>query len=135
MVRIGAVSGYSDFILWHHLARELALTFANVDDHPLAVDVGDLEIERLLTAEARAVVQSQQRPMLDVHLCIEQGTDFLATQDRGQLAPYLGLDDFLIEPRRNVAAHAGSAAWRSPLLKLKPGEGWKSLAEGIGDLA
>lgn len=43
----------------HHLARELAL--ANVDDHPLAVDVGDLTIERLLTAETCTVVQGQQR--------------------------------------------------------------------------
>ena len=77
----------------HHLARELALALADVDDHPLAVDVGDLQIERFLTAKPGAVVQGQQRPMLDVHLGIEQGTDFLPAPDCGQLAPHLGLDD------------------------------------------
>ena len=36
--------------------------------------------------------------MLDVHLGIEQGTDFLTAPDCGKLAPHLGLDDFLIKP-------------------------------------
>jgi hypothetical protein len=36
--------------------------------------------------------------MLDVHLCIKQGTDFLTAPDGRQLAPHLGLDDLLIEP-------------------------------------
>ena len=80
----------------HHLARELALAFADMDHHPLAVDVGDLQIQRFLTAQAGAVVKGQQHPMLDVHLGIEQSTDFVAAPDGGKLAPHLGLDDFLI---------------------------------------
>jgi len=77
---------------------ETCLALANVDDHPLAVDVGYPKIEHLLTAEARTIVQSQQRPMLDVHLCIEQGTYFLPVPDCWQLAPHPRLDDLLFEP-------------------------------------
>ena len=40
----------------HDLARELALALANVDDHPLAVDVGDLQVQCFLTAKPGAVV-------------------------------------------------------------------------------
>ena len=80
------------------MAWKLALAFADMDDHPLAVDVGDLQIQRFLAAQARAVVEGQQRPMLDVHLSIEQGTDFFTAPDCGKLAAYLGLDDFLIKP-------------------------------------
>ncbi len=36
--------------------------------------------------------------MLGVHLRIEQSAYFLAAPDRGQLTPYLGLDDLLIKP-------------------------------------
>jgi hypothetical protein len=82
----------------HDLARELALALADVDDHPLAVDVGDLQIQRFLTAQACAVVYGQQCAMLDVHLFIEQCTNFLPASDGGQLALHLGLDDFLIKP-------------------------------------
>src|ERR1700733_14070325 len=88
-------SSFADSITWR---GNFTLAFANVNDHPLAVDVGHLQIQRFLTAQAGAVVQGKQRPVLDVHLCIEQGTDFLPAPDGGQLAPHLGLDDFLIEP-------------------------------------
>ena len=40
----------------------------------------------------------QQRPMLGVHLRIEQSADFVSAPDGGQLAPHLGLDDLLIKP-------------------------------------
>jgi hypothetical protein len=77
----------------HDLARKLPLAFADMNDHPLAVDVGHLQIQRLLTAETRAVVQGEQRTMLGVHLRVEQSADFLAATDHGKLAPHLGLDD------------------------------------------
>src|SRR5713101_7386718 len=35
----------------HHLARELALALADMDDHPLAVNVDNLQIESFLTAK------------------------------------------------------------------------------------
>ena len=94
----------------HRLARELALALADMDDHPLAVDVGDLKIERLLTTQACAVVQGQQRSMLDVHLCIEHGTDFLTAPDCGELAPHLRLDDLLIEPSLLQCPRRGTLA-------------------------
>src|SRR5271156_1587471 len=40
----------------HDLARELALALADMNDHPLAVDVGDLQVESFLTAKSGAVV-------------------------------------------------------------------------------
>src|ERR1700684_753349 len=40
----------------HYLARELAIALADVDDHPLAVDVGDLQIESFLTTKSGTVV-------------------------------------------------------------------------------
>jgi hypothetical protein len=82
----------------HDLARELALALTDVDDHPLAVNIGDLQIQRFLTAKPCAVVQGQQCTVLDVHRRLKQGADFLTAPDGGQLAAHLGLDDLLIEP-------------------------------------
>jgi hypothetical protein len=45
----------------HDLAGKLALALADADDHPLAVDIGDLQVQRFLTAKPGAVVQGQQR--------------------------------------------------------------------------
>src|ERR1700749_3671740 len=87
-------SSLGDSITW----RKLALAFADVDYHPLAVDIGHLQIQRFLTAETRAVVQGQQRTMLGVHVRIEQRADLFPAPDCGQLAPHLGLDDLLIKP-------------------------------------
>ena len=70
----------------------------DVDDHPLAVNIGDLQIQRFLTAKPCIVVQGQQRTVLGVHRSIKQGADFLTAPDRRQLAAHLGLDDLLIEP-------------------------------------
>src|SRR4051794_9125418 len=82
----------------HDLTGKLALAFADVDDHPLAVDIGHLQIQRFLATKACAVVQGEQRAMLGVHLRVEQSADFFPAPDRGQFAPYLGLDDLLIKP-------------------------------------
>src|SRR3974390_3773536 len=35
----------------HHLARKLTLAFTDVDDHPLAVDIGHLAIQRFLATQ------------------------------------------------------------------------------------
>jgi hypothetical protein len=37
----------------------LALTFADVDDHALAVDVSDFQVQGFLTAQAGAVKRGQ----------------------------------------------------------------------------
>jgi hypothetical protein len=37
----------------------------SVDDHPLAVDVGDLQVESFLTAKASAVVYGQRCAVLE----------------------------------------------------------------------
>src|ERR1700758_156527 len=82
----------------HHLARKLALAFADVNDHPLAVDVRHLQVECFLATKTCAVVQGKQRAMLGVHLRVQKSAHLFATPDRGELTPYLGLDDLLIKP-------------------------------------
>jgi hypothetical protein len=63
------------------LARKLALALADVDDHALAVDIGDLQVQCFLTAKPGALVKGQQYTELGVHRRIEQGADFLAASD------------------------------------------------------
>jgi hypothetical protein len=93
-----------------------------MDDHPLAVDIGHLQIQRFLTAQAGAVVERQQRPMLDVHLGIEQGADFFTAPDRGQLAPHLGLDDLLIKPLLLQCSRIEELQRRARSLDRSPGQ-------------
>jgi hypothetical protein len=52
-----------------------------VNDHPLAVDVGDLQVESLLTAKASAVVHGQQCAVLGVRCSIQQDADFFPAPD------------------------------------------------------
>ena len=101
---------------------KLALALADVDDHPLAVDIGDLQVQRFLTAKPGAVVQGQQRTMLGVRRRIEQSADFFAAPDRGQLAPHLGLDDLLIEPGLLQRPRVEELQRRPSTLNRSPGK-------------
>jgi len=60
--------------------------------------------------------------VLDVHLGIEQGADFLPAADCGQLAPNLGLDDFLIEPGLLQRPRVEELQRRTRSLNGSPGE-------------
>jgi hypothetical protein len=70
-----------------------------VDDHPLAINIGDLKVQRFLEAKPCPVVQSQQCTVLGVHRRIEQGSNFLAAPYRMQLAAHLVLTVPLTVPR------------------------------------
>jgi hypothetical protein len=83
-------------LLLQHLS--LTLACAVVDDHSLAVDVGDFQIQGFLAAQPGAVESSQQSTMLQVHRAIEQDADFLPAPDPGQLAVYLWLGHLVVEP-------------------------------------
>ena len=67
----------------HHLTRMPAFAFANVDDHPLAVDVGDFQIQGFLNAQASPVEQAQQGAVLEVLGDVEQCGDFFTAPDHG----------------------------------------------------
>ena len=82
----------------HDLAREVSLAGADVDDHALAVDVGDFQIQGFLAAQSGAVESGQQSPMLQVHRAVEQGANFFPAPDHGQLAVHLRLGDLVVEP-------------------------------------
>jgi hypothetical protein len=60
-----------------------ALAFANVDDHPLAVDVGDFQIQGFLNAQASPLEQAQQGAVLEVPGDVEQCGDFITAPDHG----------------------------------------------------
>jgi hypothetical protein len=105
----------------HDLARKLALALADVDDHPLAVDIGDLQVQSFLT-QTGAVVQCQQCTVLGVGRCIKQSTDFFPAPHRGQLAAHLGLDDLLIEPGLLQRPHVEELQRRSSTQNRSPGQ-------------
>jgi hypothetical protein len=60
--------------------------------------------------------------MLGVHLRIEQNADFFPAPDRGQFAPYLGLDDLLIKPGLLQGPHVEKLQGRSCALNRSPRE-------------
>jgi hypothetical protein len=53
-----------------------ALAFTDIDDHPLAVDVGDFQIQGFLNAQASPVEHAQQGAVLEVLGDVEQCGDF-----------------------------------------------------------
>jgi predicted RNA binding protein YcfA (HicA-like mRNA interferase family) len=57
-------------------------SFADVDDPPFAVDVGDPQIKSFLATQPGAVEGGQKTTMLQVHRDIEQCADFFPPLDR-----------------------------------------------------
>ena len=70
----------------HHVAVLAALALLDPDDHPGAVDVGDLERDHLGGAQARAIGHAQRRPVLEARRRFQQARDLLRAQHDGQLA-------------------------------------------------
>jgi hypothetical protein len=75
----------------HDLTRELALALADVDDHPLAINVSDLQIQRFLTAKSCAVVQGQQCTVLGVLIASSRAQTSSRLQTVGSLRRIFGL--------------------------------------------
>ena len=70
----------------HHVAVLAALALLDADDHPLAVDVGDLERDDLGGAQARAVGHAQRCLVLEPRRRVEQPRHLLRAQHHRQLA-------------------------------------------------
>ena len=77
------------------LSRGQALALLDPDDHPVAIDIGELERYDLRGSQAGGVSQAQQRLVLDVCRRGEQPTDLFRAQNNGQAARLAGRDDLL----------------------------------------
>ena len=75
----------------------VSLAVDHVDDHALAVDVGDLQPGDLGATHACAVENHQQRALEQTAAGIDQTCHFLLAQDVGQLPAHLGIGQELAE--------------------------------------
>src|SRR6516225_3550392 len=73
----------------------LALALFDPDDHPVTIDIGELERYDLRGSQAGGISQAQDRPVLDVRRRGEQPTDLLRAQNNGQAARLAGRDELL----------------------------------------
>jgi len=73
----------------------LALALLDPDEHPVTVDIGELERYDLRGSQAGGISQAQNRPVLDVRRRSEQPTDLLRAQNNGQAARLAGRDELL----------------------------------------
>ena len=65
------------------------------DDHPVTIDIGELERYDLRGSQAGGISQAQERLVLDVYRRGEQPTDLFLAQNNGQAAGLAGRDDLL----------------------------------------
>src|SRR5271168_3144974 len=73
----------------------LTLALFDPDDHPVTIDIGELERYDLRGSQAGGVSQAQERLVLDVRRRREQPTDLFRAQNNGQAARLAGRDDLL----------------------------------------
>ena len=87
----------------HHVAVFVALALFDANDHALAVDVADLELDDLGGAQASPISHTQRRLVFEPRRCIQQVRHLLRTEDDRQLARRVGqrrvLDD-VVSPER-----------------------------------
>src|ERR1051326_3406545 len=69
-----------------HVAILVALALLDPDDHPLAVDVGDLERDHLAGAQARPIAHAQSRLVLEPGCGIEEARNLFRAEHHWQLA-------------------------------------------------
>src|ERR1700751_2014841 len=73
----------------------LALALLDPDEHPVTIDIGELERYDLRGSQAGGISQAQDCPVLDVRRRGEQPTDLLRAQNNGQAARLAGRDELL----------------------------------------
>src|SRR6516162_5303769 len=73
----------------------LALALFDADDHPVTIDVGELQRYDLRGSQAGGISQAQDRSVLDVRRRGEQPTDLLRAQNNRQAARLAGRDELL----------------------------------------
>ena len=70
----------------------------DVELHPRAVDVGDLQVRGFAQPQARRIQGQQHRAMFENGYTCDQPTDFLGAQHRRQLLGTLAEGDVLHDP-------------------------------------
>src|SRR6516225_3857787 len=73
----------------------LALALFDPDEHPVTIDIGELERYDLRGSQAGGISQAQERPVLGVRRRGEQPTDLFRAQNNGQAARLAGRDELL----------------------------------------
>src|SRR3954447_19079241 len=89
----------------HDVTVLAALALFDPDDHPLAVDVGDLERDDLVGPQAGAIGYAERRLVLEPRCRIEQARHFFRAQHHRQLARLVndvGVLDDLVALERNL---------------------------------
>src|SRR2546426_4722354 len=72
----------------HHVPVFADLALLDADDHPLAVDVGNLERNHLGGAQTRSIGHAQRRLVLEPRRCIEKLRQLLRTEDEVSRASF-----------------------------------------------
>ena len=83
----------------------MALAVDHVNDHALAVDVGDLQPRDLGAAHAGSVKNHQQRALEQAAAGVDQTRDFFLAEDVGQLPAHLRIGQELAELMATERAH------------------------------
>src|SRR5690349_3622262 len=90
---------------WQEVGRQhdqtiaFALALADVDHHPLRVDVGALEVTEFGDPHAGGIQGREDRAMLEVPWGEQQRLHFVATQDDWEGLRLLGVGDIVDHPR------------------------------------
>src|ERR1035438_4188557 len=79
------------------IAVLVALAIDHMEDHALAVDVGDLQPGQFGAAHAGSVKHQQQGALKQAAAGVDQTCDFFLAEDVGQLLPHLGIGQKLAE--------------------------------------
>src|SRR5215471_897999 len=73
----------------------LALALLDPDDHPVTIDIGELERYDLRGSQAGGISQAQERLVLDVRRRGEQSADLFRAENNGEAARLTGRHDAL----------------------------------------
>ena len=75
-----------------------AFTLADTDHHPLAVDIGDLQMHDFGDTQAGRIGRHQDGALFQAGNRLEETRDFLEAQDDGQLHGPFGQREILVTP-------------------------------------
>jgi len=108
-----------------HVAVTSALALAHMNDHPLAVDIGDLEMAHLGPAQTRCIQHHQHGAMHQVPGAVDKPGHLLLIQDGRQSPRTLGERNVIgkIGPAQRLDKEKRSAAVRPSMV---PGESLRS---------
>ena len=83
----------------HYIAVFASLAAPNVDHHPLAVDIADLQIRQLGPSHTGGIQRHQDRAVKRDQRRFDQARHFFLTEDYGQVKPFLRIGSFFHAPR------------------------------------